>query len=324
MRPTTLLTSFLFKDRPAVVLILASFVIGIFYVQILFGSNYFSPNSSYWDYPVGLMGGRSDQPSIYSSHRYYVHDQWQWPPFFTKKINWPFGISIAHLDAIPLFSITSKLAVTLVGYDINLFAFWCAAMFLLNGIAMTLLLFTLGHRTLFSALIGTGFALFMPALLWRYGHTALTAHFMILLNLALYFYYRNEPKYSKRIYILFVINTVLSLMVTPYFFLMNLIIFCAFFLQCLFDKRVSYTAAMKGGLLFVGIVLAVMYLEQLIGEQGVGKSYGFGFYSMNLLSPFWPQSSGLLSWTGIYWLNRGSIGGTAGQYEGFNYLGIGG
>jgi hypothetical protein len=47
-------------------------------------------------------------------------------------------------------------------------------------------------------------------------------------------------------------------------------------------------------------------------------------YSMNILAPFWPQSSGLFRWTGIYWLTRGSIGATPGQYEGFCYLGGGG
>jgi hypothetical protein len=220
-----------------------------------------------------------------------------------------------------VFSLIGKLAFTLYKYNIykyniNLFAFWCAAMFPLNGVAMTVLLFTLGHRTLFSALIGTCFALLMPALIWRFGHAALTAHFTILLNLALYIFYKKNPRYFKRIFILFLINTVLSLMVTPYLFLMNLVIFSAFFLQCLFDKSASYKDSIKGGLLFISITLTVMYLEQLVGKQGVGKSWGFGFYSMNLLSPFWPQSSGLLSWTGNYWLNRGSIGGTAGQYDG--------
>jgi hypothetical protein len=329
MNPTTRLKSFLFKDRSPLVLILISLIIGVLYIQVLFGYNYFSTNSSYWDYPVGLIGGQSDQPSIFSYNRYYVHDQWSWPPFFTNKINWPFGVNIAHVDAIPVFSLIGKLAFTLYKYNIykyniNLFAFWCAAMFPLNGVAMTVLLFTLGHRTLFSALIGTCFALLMPALIWRFGHAALTAHFTILLNLALYIFYKKNPRYFKRIFILFLINTVLSLMVTPYLFLMNLVIFSAFFLQCLFDKSASYKDSIKGGLLFISITLTVMYLEQLVGKQGVGKSWGFGFYSMNLLSPFWPQSSGLLSWTGNYWLNRGSIGGTAGQYEGFNYLGIGG
>ena len=44
---------------------------------------------------------------------------------------------------------------------------------------------------------------------------------------------------------------------------------------------------------------------------------GFGIKSMNLLSPVWPQRSGLLPWAG------GIINATGMQYEGFNYLGIG-
>jgi hypothetical protein len=49
----------------------------------------------------------------------------------------------------------------------------------------------------------------------------------------------------------------------------------------------------------------------------------FGEHSMNLLAPFWPQTSGALHWTGVYLLTRGSIGATNGQYGGYRYLGLG-
>jgi hypothetical protein len=44
---------------------------------------------------------------------------------------------------------------------------------------------------------------------------------------------------------------------------------------------------------------------------------------MNIVSPFWPATSGVFSQTGLFIFTRGSIGGTAGQYEGYAYLGIG-
>src|SRR5208337_480763 len=54
--------------------------------------------------------------------------------------------------------------------------------------------------------------------------------------------------------------------------------------------------------------------------KGTGTSAsgdGFGYFSMNLLSPLWPQRSGLFP--GFY----GLLTGPDGQYEGFNYLGAG-
>jgi hypothetical protein len=44
---------------------------------------------------------------------------------------------------------------------------------------------------------------------------------------------------------------------------------------------------------------------------------GYGFFSMNLLSPIMPQDSGLFPRVG------GIVDATGGQYEGFNYLGMG-
>jgi hypothetical protein len=46
-------------------------------------------------------------------------------------------------------------------------------------------------------------------------------------------------------------------------------------------------------------------------------SWGYGYFSMNLASPFWPQRSGLFRG---FW---DIVDRTGGQYEGFNYLGFG-
>ncbi len=57
--------------------------------------------------------------------------------------------------------------------------------------------------------------------------------------------------------------------------------------------------------------------ELLSGGSG-GADIGWGHYSMNLLSPFWPAHSGLFG------ADRPDLDATGGQYEGFNYLGAGG
>ena len=54
--------------------------------------------------------------------------------------------------------------------------------------------------------------------------------------------------------------------------------------------------------------------------RGTGRTAsapGFGYFSMNLASPFWPQRSGLFP--GFYPI----VDATGGQYQGYNYLGFG-
>ncbi len=76
-----------------------------------------------------------------------------------------------------------------------------------------------------------------------------------------------------------------------------------------------------------------------VGYPGEGKPFGFGHYSMNMLSPWIPQRSGLFlamnrfsipalsPWVprslGLFPAMSRVIDGTGGQYEGFNYLGLG-
>jgi hypothetical protein len=64
-------------------------------------------------------------------------------------------------------------------------------------------------------------------------------------------------------------------------------------------------------------VSAVIAFSQLGGPLPLPFTRVFGTYSMNLLSPFVPQKSGLFSGWGQ------AIDATGGQYEGFNYFGIG-
>jgi hypothetical protein len=70
------------------------------------------------------------------------------------------------------------------------------------------------------------------------------------------------------------------------------------------------------------VVIAVLIVLVGAGYVGQGTSMpfssGFGVFSMNVASPFWPQRSGVLP--GMWPI----IDATGGQYEGFNYLGAGG
>jgi hypothetical protein len=64
------------------------------------------------------------------------------------------------------------------------------------------------------------------------------------------------------------------------------------------------------------LMLPLLLFFPLSGTLGGGES-GFGLYSMNLLSPVWPQRSGLLG------PRLPVLDATGGQYEGYNYLDAG-
>jgi hypothetical protein len=73
-------------------------------------------------------------------------------------------------------------------------------------------------------------------------------------------------------------------------------------------------------LCIVGVLALVTALAGHFGKgtgSGLTTGPGFGYYSMNLASPFWPQRSGLFP------ALQPIVDATGGQYEGFNYFGFG-
>src|SRR5262249_3960839 len=119
--------------------------------------------------------------------------------------------------------------------------------------------------------------------------------------------------------------TLLATLVHLYIYVMTSAIAAAAFLQAIINRRTS---------LWCGIIsIAVLPLAGIVSLWFLGlfdsgnlldtQGLGYGVNSMNVVSPFWPQTSGLFRWTGIYWLTRGSVGATTGQYEGSDYLGSG-
>src|SRR5690606_18328041 len=75
-------------------------------------------------------------------------------------------------------------------------------------------------------------------------------------------------------------------------------------------------ALAQAGVLIASVALLTVCLGFWVPGRESATS-GYGIYSMNLLSPFWPVRSGLLVDPGP------SPDGTGGQYEGVNYLGLG-
>jgi hypothetical protein len=65
-------------------------------------------------------------------------------------------------------------------------------------------------------------------------------------------------------------------------------------------------------------VVTIITLSGYLSSIGRVGAPGFGYYSMNLLSPVSPQMSGLIPARRSFFLDA-----TGGQYEGFNYLGAG-
>ncbi len=166
-------------------------------------------------------------------------------------------------------------------------------------------------------MVGTAFAVTMPILYWRWGHLASSAQFLIPGALALYLCTLRMPD-RRRFTVLWAAYLVLTLSFNNYLLVMAGAVFAAALAQRWYnqvdDSRACTLMAASVG----ATVLVFMYVYGFIGGAiRQLTSFGFGYFSMNLLAPVYPQDSS------VFAEFNGVLDATGGQYEGYAYLGAG-
>ncbi len=270
----------------------------------------------------------------------YLHDGWHWPPFHTRLLMAPDGTALIFVDALPGPSFLAKLVLTLTGLEIPVLGWWIFALYLLQPVAMARLLRALGVTAWLPLLAGSLVSLACSWFLWRFGHTALNGHFLLLFGLA-YAVEAGRAADPSRWLLRLGLLTLACLFVHAYLFAMSAGLLVVLLAGLVLQRRLAWwrgLAALGAWLALAGGSMALLgYFE--FSEP----LWGYQRYSMNLLSPFVPQMSGLWpdfgrmllsgerrmgDWEVIKQLRPyGPLGdvidATGGQYEGYAWLGFG-
>ena len=273
----------------------------------------------YWNFPAGApnLNGQLDMADCLASYLYFAKAQWTIPLLQAPLLGPAPGTNVFFADVVPIVALVGKTLLTLAGHPINPYGWYMLLCLILPGSAMTALLAAAGQRNLVSAIAGSVFADTSPYLLWRWGHIPLSSHFLIIAALALYvralrqdFRWPTEPWWTLLLG--------LALLTNPYLFVMVGACWSATFLQGLLSGNMTPRQAIVAVAAPVFVVSCLLFLLGVFAARSsVRGDPGFGEFSMNLISPFVPQMSGLFSPL------KGFRAGNPNQYEGFSYLGIG-
>ena len=255
-----------------------------------------------------------DMQQHLSAARYFLHDSWRFPVFLTKLIMPPDGVSVVFLDVNPLLALLAKIWFRLTGLTVNYFGPWIAICYALQGAAFLFLCRSLGLRGIVPAIVCAVIALSVPEFLYRYFHLNLLGQFLITAQLGLYFRALRGGRFRAMSWWALAL-ALTTILIHFYLFAMVAGIYAALLAEYATRTRGEFRTVLIHGAVFAAGTVALLVASGYL--HGAGGSTGFGFFSMNLLSPFVPQDSGLLP--GMHDM----IDGTGGQYEGFNYLGIG-
>jgi hypothetical protein len=278
--------------------------------------------------PTNIDWFRGDPDTYYIGWSFLRSDpDWHFPLGWTYRLGYPLGVSIAHLDANPL------VAVLLRPFDATLpqpFQFF--GLYLAFSIA---LLYYFGYRLTTNlckgdrliGLIGGVLIARAPAVTWRFfGHYALASHWLVVAGL--YFFLRPADKLEARRYLWPQAAVVtIAAAINPYLTMMCLLIAAAAAFRLLLERRIGILTAIGFGTSLAVLTMVPMVVLGFVILGYDGDAYragGYGLFSMNLLSPIDPFASWTidpLASNSIFL--KGQPTATPGQYEGYNYLGLG-
>jgi Family of unknown function (DUF6311) len=308
------------RNHPTWLIFGLATLIGLVFGLSIYGWSFFVGRGNYWEHPVGDI----------VTHRigaiYFGRDVWRFPLFLVPDFGAPEGANIVFSDSIPLFALFAKIIYKVTGWLPDFFGFFIVICYPILAYFFAKTACEVGIKDPVLIVGAVCLALLNPALTYRYHHAALMAHFLIVWAILLYIRLRRKPT-NRMLVVEFTAALVLAMMIQSYFVVMMFPFLLAAHFQALLERRVSFTFVMSA---VAGVVAASIITAWCFGAIGHGIATptlpGFGFYSMNILSPILPfrerfpdSIASMMSWD----QRRFSWDATGGQIEGYNYLGLG-
>ena len=261
--------------------------------------------------PAGAPLG-ADFATHVIGQRYFFAEPWHWPPLVADKLERPYGVNIAFTDSIPLAAVIAKLLrPILLPFD-QVITVWQALCWVLQPAAAVFALRSMGERRAWTAACIALMSITQPIFVTRLRHAALCSQFSILLMLGLYF---RIVRGSRAALAAACLLAPITLLVHPYIAVMNMAVLAAAPLTLLLRRDRAWVEAALG---LVGAIALLATIGIVLGYSHGVAAGGFGFFSMNLASPFYPGGSAL-----FMGLPMDPIDATGGQFDAPAYLGAG-
>jgi hypothetical protein len=304
---------------PWQLLVLAA-VLGVLSAASLFDWDFVIGRHAFWQFPRGIIGGSAsdnDMAAPLAAYLYYVQSPWTLPLFDLAGLDAPSGVNAIYTDFVPIVPLIGKLIHSATGAVVNAYGVYFFLCFALPGVMMTLILIAAQMRYAAAAIVASIFANSAPILLWRWGQVPMMAQYLLIGALSLYLLSVRKQSWRglATIWIAFMGLTYLT---NIYLFAMVGIVWICAVLQRRLNGLSTTWELLGSGLLTLAFMFTIIAIGGQLSSKGpLPFTPDYGIFSMNLLSPFAPQQSGFFPGLG------GVIDATGGQYEGFNYLGLG-
>lgn len=271
------------------------------FVYQAFGPAFLAGHAGYW------QSDTTDIAQYLAGFHQFFNAPWKLPLLALDSLNYPVGTRATFVDIIPAYALLLKLLVPASAAPFNPFGYWVGLCFVLQAVSAWWISRELEADSWPFLVALTTCLLLSPALLARIGHISLMSHWLVLFALALCI--RGHRRQTLPV-LGWSALLVAAFHINIYLFVMALALYLAAVLGSIRQK----SGAKPWRLLVPFALVLASLLPTLLPlpPSEITREWGFGYYSMNLLSPL---VGGQLIQV------QASVG--EGQYEGFNYLGLG-
>lgn len=292
--------------------VLGALVLGLVHLWLTIGPGIVLASNPFWRFPPGDIA-----MNVLGAESFIRDPSWHFPLAVTSGlVSSGQLVSIVFTDSAPWIAIAIK---ALHADQISIMGVVVALAVVAQPVALMLLLLSLGIKRPENLLIGTILGSLLPAWYMRLGmHIALASHWVIILALAAAVSSIRKGLSWWTVVMLAGLAS-LSFGIHLYLFAMVVMIAAAGLLANV--ARDGITAARKAAAGFAVLFVCSALSAWMLLHGPSGGVGGFGNYSMNLMSPVFPQRSGIAEMISGH--SGRIIDATSGQYEGYNYFGAG-
>jgi len=293
--------------------LLFSATIAFLFVGFVFGQDFVAGHSVYWRTEV------RDVTQYVAGFNFFFNSPWHSPWLSFDALNYPQGTLATFVDAIPIYAFLLKLLLPAEWAPFNPYGAWVGLCFLLQAVGAWWIAKELRVNSWVFLITLMVLLLNFPALLDRIGHISLMSHWLLLFALALYLKTQKQSEWPLKSWTTLCF---LAFFINIYLFVMVCGVFASAWLSAINPSAINRAKALWVPALTL-LVTALLAMWPLPGGNP-SPEFGFGFYSMNLASPWMGGNTlSLPTWLGLNPIAGFTYVGGPGQYEGFNYLGLG-
>ena len=252
---------------------------------------------------------QGDAATHYLGWAFFRHSPWTFPLGLNPSYGLELGSAIIFSDSNPLLALLFKPFSAWLPQTFQYFGLWLLGCFVLQAWFGWKLLGLITANP-WIRLLGTGLLVFSPPLFLRMGwHPSLAGHFLILAAL----YLALLPNLQRR-YLAWGMLLAVTALIHAYLLAMVALIWVADLLGQAFSRRLPLRHSLTEGVALFALVSLCCWQAGYFSIADGAASGGFGLYRMNLLAPVDPAGWSLL---------LPNLPQASGDYEGFNYLGLG-